>query len=168
MTTSARRKRHRTLAWIAALAVAGVVLLVTVAVVMLLRSPESPPSAVPPGVLPPPSTSTHPHKPRPASQDASCPDVQVIDVPGTWESSPQDDPLNPLQFPNALLHKAATEISHSLTPPKTGPRCSLTCAIQRTPLASASIPRASSSLATAWAASWPHTLPRTTRNSPAS
>src|SRR6516164_4969806 len=111
MTTKARRKRHRTLAWVAALAVAGVVLLVIVAVVTLLRSPSSPPSAVPPGVLPPPSTTPHPHKPRPAFQDASCPDVQVINVPGTWESAPQDDSLNPMQFPNALLHKVTGQIS---------------------------------------------------------
>ena len=68
-----RRKRHRVLAWIAAVAMAGVVGLVIVAVVVLLRSPESPPSAVPPGVVPPTSTTTHPHKPRPASQDASLP-----------------------------------------------------------------------------------------------
>jgi Cutinase len=113
MTTNARRrKRHRILALVAALTVAGVVLLVIVAVVTLLRSPGSPPpSAVPPGVLPPSSATTHPHKPRPASQDASCPDVQVINVPGTWESSPQDDPLNPMQFPNALLHKVTGQIS---------------------------------------------------------
>jgi Cutinase len=105
------RKRHRALAWIAALSVAGVVLLVIVAVVVLLRGRESPPSAVPPGVLPPSSTTTHPHKPRPSSQDASCPDVQLVTVPGTWESSPQDDPLNPMQFPNALLHKLIGAIS---------------------------------------------------------
>ena len=37
------------------LAVAGVVVLVIVAVVVLLRSPETPPSAVPPGVVPPSS-----------------------------------------------------------------------------------------------------------------
>ncbi len=111
MATNARRKRQRILAWIAALTVSGVVLLVIVAVVVLLRSRESPPSAVPPGVLPPSSTTTHPHKPRPASQDASCPDVQVITVPGTWESSPQDDPLNPTQFPNALLHNVVGQIS---------------------------------------------------------
>ena len=111
MATTARRKRHRTLAWIAALTVAGVVLLVIVAAVILLRRPESPPSAVPPGVLPPSSTTTHPHKPRPASQDASCPDVQLIAVPGTWESSPQDDPVNPTQFPNALLHTVTGPIS---------------------------------------------------------
>ncbi|UXA07056.1 cutinase family protein [Mycobacterium sp. SMC-2] len=111
MATNARRKRHRILAWTAALSMAGVVLLVIVAVVMLLRGREAPPSAVPPGVLPSPSTTTHPHKPRPVSQDASCPDVQLVNVPGTWESAPQDDPRNPLQFPNALLHKVTTAIT---------------------------------------------------------
>lgn len=108
MASNAQRKRHRVLAWTAALAMAGVVLLVIVAVVVMLRGREAPPSAVPPGVLPPPSTTTHPHKPRPASQDASCPDVQLVNIPGTWESAPQDDPVNPMQFPNALLHKVTT------------------------------------------------------------
>jgi hypothetical protein len=37
--------------------------------------------------------------------------VQLIAVPGTWESSPQDDPLNPTQFPNALLNKVTGPIS---------------------------------------------------------
>ena len=110
MARTARRKRHRILAWIAACTMAAVVALVIVGVVIMLRSTETPPSAVPPGVLPPASTTTHPHKPRPASQDASCPDVQLIAVPGTWESSPQDDPLNPMQFPNALLRKVTTPI----------------------------------------------------------
>ncbi|EUA41559.1 cutinase domain protein [Mycobacterium avium subsp. avium 2285 (R)] len=87
MPTNARRKRRRTLAWIAALSVAGVVLLVIVAAVVVLRGREAPPSAVPPGVLPPTSTTGHPHKPRPASQDASCPDVLLVNVPGTWESA---------------------------------------------------------------------------------
>src|ERR1700744_3690517 len=111
MAKSPRRKRRRTLAWLKALSVAGVVLLVIAAAVLLLRGRESPPSAVPPGVLPPSSTTTHPHKPRPSSQDASCPDVQLINVPGTWESSLQDDPINPMQFPNALLHKVVAAIS---------------------------------------------------------
>src|SRR6201993_2395513 len=111
MATNARRKRHRMLAWVAALSMAGVVLLVILGVVMLLRNRSSPPSAVSPGVLPPSSTTTHPHKPRPASQDSSCPDVQVINVPGTWESAPQDDPLNTMQCPNALLHKVTGQIS---------------------------------------------------------
>ena len=111
MAKSTRRKRHRTLAWVAALSVAAVVLLVIAAAVMLLRNRGSAPSAVPPGVLPPSSTTSHPHKPRPSSQDASCPDVQLINVPGTWESSLQDDPINPTQFPNALLHKVTASIT---------------------------------------------------------
>ncbi|BBX64074.1 cutinase [Mycobacterium saskatchewanense] len=111
MATNARRKRHRILAWVAALTVAVVVLLVIAAAVLLLRSREAPPSAVPPGVLPPASTTIHPHKPRPSSQDASCPDVQVVVVPGTWESSPQDDPVNPTLFPNALLHRVTVAIA---------------------------------------------------------
>jgi len=44
-----------------------------------------------------------PSKPRPEFQDASCPDVMVLSIPGTWESSPQLDPANPVQFPIALL-----------------------------------------------------------------
>jgi hypothetical protein len=108
--TNARRKRHRILAWIAAGTMAAVVGLVIFAVVVMLRTPETPPTAVPPGVVPPTSTSSYPHKPRPASQDASCPDVLLIDVPGTWESSPQDNPLIPVQFPNALLHNAIATI----------------------------------------------------------
>ncbi|OBB85439.1 cutinase [Mycobacterium colombiense] len=111
MAKSARRKRQRTLAWIAALSVAAVVFLGILAAVTLLRGHQSEPSAVPPGVLPPPSTSTHPHKPRPASQDASCPDVFLVNVPGTWESAVQDDPASPLQFPNALLHKATATLT---------------------------------------------------------
>ena len=29
--------------------------------------------------------------------------MQLISIPGTWESSPQLDPVNPTQFPLALL-----------------------------------------------------------------
>jgi hypothetical protein len=107
----ARPKRHRILAWVAACAMALVVIVVIVAVVIMLRTPESPPSAVPPAVLPPGSTATpHPHKARPAYQDPSCPDVLLFNVPGTWESSLQDPPLAPVQFPNALLHNVITTL----------------------------------------------------------
>jgi hypothetical protein len=108
--TNARQKRHRVLAWIAAGTMAAIVGLVIFAVVVMLRSRETPPTAVPPGVVPPTSGSSLPHKPRPASQDASCPDVLLIDVPGTWESSPEENPLNPMQFPNALLHNATVSL----------------------------------------------------------
>lgn len=116
MAKNARRKRHRILGWIAAGAMAMVVALVIVAVVIMLRRPESSPTAVPPGVLPPGATATHPKKPRPAFQDASCPDVQLIAVPGTWESSPQENPLAPVQFPRALLLKVTGPLSEEFPP----------------------------------------------------
>src|SRR5271167_2538027 len=101
--TSRRKRRRRILALIAAAAVALVVGLIILAVVGVLRQRETAPSAVPPSIVPPTSSAAYPHKPRPASQDSSCPDVQLIAIPGTWESSLQDNPLNPVQFPKALL-----------------------------------------------------------------
>jgi hypothetical protein len=106
MANTGRRKRHRILGVAAAIAVTVLVGVVVAALVVWMRQPASPPpSANPPGTsLPgavPPSSS--PSKPRPEFQDASCPDVQVLSIPGTWESSPQLDPLNPVQFPIALL-----------------------------------------------------------------
>ena len=102
MATTNRRKRHRILALVAAGAMALVVVLVVAIVVVVLRKPDTPPSAVPPSAVPPTGPQTT-KKPRPEFQDASCPDVQMITIPGTWESSPQMDPFNPTQFPIALL-----------------------------------------------------------------
>ena len=99
--TAARRRRHRFLAMAAAAAVAVVVLLLVAVIVIIVRRPEPSTTAIPPTAVPP--TSQPGKKPRPAFQDASCPDVSMIAVPGTWESSPTDDPLNPGQFPIALL-----------------------------------------------------------------
>jgi Cutinase len=106
MANTGRRKRHRILGVAAALAVTVLVGVVVAALVVWMRQPASPPPTANapgtsiPGAVPP---SSAPSKPRPEFQDASCPDVQVISVPGTWESSPQLDPLNPVQFPIALL-----------------------------------------------------------------
>src|ERR1700727_497832 len=101
---SRRKRRRRLLALTPAAGVALVVGLVILAVVGVLRQREPPPSAGPPSIVPPTSGgSAPPHKPRPASQDSSVPAVQLISMPGTWESSLQDDPLNPVQFPKALL-----------------------------------------------------------------
>ena len=100
---NSRRKRRRILALIAAVSIALVVGLVILAVVGVLRQRPGAPSAVPPSILPPTSSAAFPHKPRPASQDSSCPDVQLLAIPGTWESSLQQDPLNPVEFPKALL-----------------------------------------------------------------
>jgi Cutinase len=104
MPKASRRKRHRILALIAAGAMALVVVLIVAIVVVVLRRPETPPSAVPPSAVPPTAAPGVPtKKPRPESQSADCPDVQLISIPGTWESSPVLDPFNPVQFPIALL-----------------------------------------------------------------
>ncbi len=109
-----RRRRHRILALIAAGAVALVVGLIVAIIVVVVRRPGPPPTAAPPSALPP--TSTPGKKPRPAFQDASCPDVQMIAIPGTWESSPTDDPLNPQQFPIALLLNVTRPIQQQFAP----------------------------------------------------
>ncbi len=90
MPKTSRRKRHRILALVAAGAMALVVVLVVAIVVIVLRRPASQPGAVPPTALPPsaaPGGPTTTKKPRPEFQDASCPDVLMISIPGTWESS---------------------------------------------------------------------------------
>ena len=111
-----RLRRHRILTWAAAGAVTLVVALVLVVVVVVVRRP-SPPGPQPPGaIVPPTSAAPGAKKPRPAFQDADCPDVQVISVPGTWESSPTDDPVNPTQFPQALLLTVTRPIAERFDP----------------------------------------------------
>jgi hypothetical protein len=107
-----RRRRHRILGLVAAVVVTLAVALVVAIVVIVARQPESPPTAVPPTAVPPTET-TPGTKPRPAFQDASCPDVQMISIPGTWESSPTDDPLNPTQFPRSLMLGVSNPIAGS-------------------------------------------------------
>lgn len=104
MAKNSRRSRHRILALAAAGAVAVLVAVLVAGVVVFLRQPDTPPIATPPGVPTDVPTGVPPTgKPRPEFQDASCPDVQLISIPGTWESSPQLDPYNPVQFPIALM-----------------------------------------------------------------
>ncbi|MGV9802897.1 carboxylesterase Culp6 [Mycobacterium sp. NPDC003449] len=103
MAKNARRKRHRILALIAAGAMALVVVLVVAIVVIVMRrpdTPQAPPTAQPPAGVPAPPTT---RKPRPDFQSADCPDVMLMSIPGTWESSPTDDPFNPTQFPLSLM-----------------------------------------------------------------
>jgi hypothetical protein len=110
MPKSNRRKRHRILALVAAGAMALVVVLIVAIVIVVLRKPDTPQTALPPSAVPPTSGVPTTKKPRPESQDASCPDVMMISIPGTWESSPQLDPFNPVQFPIALLLNVSNPI----------------------------------------------------------
>jgi hypothetical protein len=86
-----------------------VVALVVAVVWIMVRQPEKSDTALPPSAVPPTSGPTT-GKPRPEFQDASCPDVQLLSIPGTWESSPQQDPFNPTQFPIALLLNVSNPI----------------------------------------------------------
>jgi len=112
MPKASRRKRHRILALVAAGAMALVVVLIVAIVVVVLRRPDTPSTAVPPTAVPPTGAPGvgQPSKPRPESQSADCPDVQMISIPGTWESSPVLDPFNPTQFPIALLLNVSNPI----------------------------------------------------------
>jgi hypothetical protein len=110
MSKATRRKRHRILALIAAGAMALVVVLIVAIVVVVLRRPETPPTAVPPTAVPPTAVPPTTKKPRPEFQSADCPDVQLMSIPGTWESSPVMDPFNPTQFPIALLLNVSNPI----------------------------------------------------------
>ncbi|MGV0792092.1 carboxylesterase Culp6 [Mycolicibacterium sp. XJ1819] len=111
MATNNRRNRHRILALTAAAAVALVVVLVLAFVMLWPRMPDTPPGGEPPSAAP---GAIPPKKPRPEFQDASCPDVQLVSVPGTWESSPQLDPFNPTQFPIALLLNVTNPLSQQV------------------------------------------------------
>ena len=110
MATKSRRKRHRILALIAAGAMALVVALVVAMVWIMIRQPDKSDTAIPPTAAPPTAAPPSTGKPRPEFQDASCPDVQLMSIPGTWESSPQLDPFNPVQFPIALLLNVSNPI----------------------------------------------------------
>src|SRR4029078_6676756 len=111
MPKTNRRKRHRILALVAAGAMALVVVLIVAIVIVVLRRPETPQTALPPTAVPSaPVPPTPGQKPRPEFQDASCPDVMMISIPGAWESSPQLDPVNPTQFPIALLLSVSKQI----------------------------------------------------------
>lgn len=107
MTTSGRRS-PRGRRWIQrgfTAAAALLVLLVVVLVAWYLLA----------GRLPEP-IPTPPSPDRPSSQPASCPDVQVVVVPGTWESSSTDDPYNPTANPSSLMLNISRPLQERFDP----------------------------------------------------
>ncbi|GED96335.1 cutinase family protein [Gordonia crocea] len=48
--------------------------------------------------------------PPPAKQSADCPDVEVVVIPGTWESSAKDDPFNPRANPKSLMLRVSSAL----------------------------------------------------------
>ncbi|MGC5024032.1 cutinase family protein [Tsukamurella sp. DT100] len=86
------------------------IVLVVVFVVSLLRPGPSLPPVSPDGSSSSPSATAA----RPTSQPADCPDVQVISVPGTLESSSKDDPYRPTFNPNSLMLKVTAPLAAAL------------------------------------------------------
>ncbi|MFI6870932.1 cutinase family protein [Nocardia sp. NPDC050406] len=87
---SARRSTRRGclyfLAVIAVIIVVIIVLWYLLAGLLHLPKPPRPPGTEPP-----------------TSQPASCPDVLMLSVPGTWESNSNDDPYNPSANPASMM-----------------------------------------------------------------
>jgi hypothetical protein len=105
--TPKKRSRGRTLLFVVLglgiLSIIAVILVVILIINLLQPDPDGPD-----GPTPTPPTST---TPRPTAQPADCPDVQVIVVPGTWESASDDDPYNPTANPNSLMLKVSGPLS---------------------------------------------------------
>ncbi|EOM76636.1 cutinase family protein [Rhodococcus rhodnii] len=99
-----RGSRLRRLVLIA-VALVVVVVLVVVGLWYLLagRLPDEVPT--PPGVEEPPT-----------AQPEHCPDVQVVAIPGTWESSPTDDPYAPQANPASLMLNVTQPLQQQFEP----------------------------------------------------
>lgn len=68
------------------------------------------------GRLDVPGPITPPGPEEPQSQPASCPDVQVVAVPGTWESAVGDDPYNPTANPASLMLNVTRPLQEQFDP----------------------------------------------------
>ncbi|WP_186329035.1 cutinase family protein [Prescottella equi] len=68
------------------------------------------------GRVPEPGPPTPPAPTPPAAQPADCPDVQVISVPGTWESNAADDPYNPTANPASLMLNVTRPLQERFSP----------------------------------------------------
>ncbi|MFW0786240.1 cutinase family protein [Gordonia sp. CPCC 206044] len=101
---TSRRKRRvpRFLLVLGLLAIIAIVLIVILVITLL--KPGPPPIPGPGG---PSTTET---RERPDAQSASCPDVLTLVVPGTWESSANDDPYHPTANPASLMLRVSKAI----------------------------------------------------------
>jgi Cutinase len=92
-------RRSRPAGCLVFLAIVALIIVVVVLLWYLLAGRLRPPA---PGPTPPE---------RPTSQPANCPDVQMISVPGTWESNSNDDPHNPTANPISLMLNISGPVS---------------------------------------------------------
>lgn len=104
---SAARTRKgpvRRLARLSLLALAALAIVLVVVLVVILTRPGPPP-------IGPERPPTSPSKERPEAQPADCPDVLTVVIPGTWESSPDDDPYSPTANPNSLMLRVSKALA---------------------------------------------------------
>lgn len=87
--------------FLAALALIAIVLVVILIIGILRPGPLGPGPDEP--------TPTEPRE-RPDSQPADCPDVLTVVIPGTWESSADDDPTTPSANPNSLMLRVSNAL----------------------------------------------------------
>ena len=99
------------LAAVALLAIIAIILIVIFVKGLLTPEPRTP------GGGGSSSTSTPPS--RPEAQSADCPDVLTVVIPGTWESRPNDDPLNPTAKPASLLLKVSKPLQKEYSASRT-------------------------------------------------
>ncbi|MGU3291420.1 cutinase family protein [Williamsia sp. M5A3_1d] len=106
-TTDPRRRRRRIVIGV----ILGVVVLAIIAIVLVIALIISLLRPSPPG--PGPGTPPQSSSQRPSAQSADCPDVQVVVVPGTWESSANDDPYAPSANPASLMLKVSRPLGEA-------------------------------------------------------
>ncbi|MFF3568193.1 cutinase family protein [Nocardia jiangxiensis] len=87
-----RGRRRRGAGCLTVLAVLAVIVVIVILLWYMLAGCSHVPVPTPPGTTK-----------KPTSQSASCPDVQLLAIPGTWESSSNDDPHNPTANPASLM-----------------------------------------------------------------
>lgn len=68
------------------------------------------------GWLPKPGPPTPPGPEQRRAQPANCPDVQVVAVPGTWESNAADDPYHPTANPRSLMLNVTRPLQQQFDP----------------------------------------------------
>lgn len=106
MATRARARRKRRLPkfliFLGLLALIAIILIVVLVITLL--KPSAPRIPIPGG----PSTSETVR--RPEAQSADCPDVLTVVIPGTWESSAEDDPVHPSSNPRSLMLRVSSAL----------------------------------------------------------